>query len=1547
MLSLTQNSDAQKAGEQSTSKDQQFPQGNEPLSFRIGLVTATKGSVQKRILKDGSKDGNHSLSVSKGIYETVALNGLHEFAKAIENIKPNQAFTLGISKLDGRLKLYTNDAYKGLINPSRAIARTKSCIQWSTGTFPLLLDHDAEPDKPDLTKDEFWNDTINVIPEMAGTGRLTTTSTSSGIYNRDTGECLRPENGHHTYILARGDVERFVEIYKARCWLKGAAFFKLANPNQSTGTSSILERFPSDVAVFSPERLVYEAGALLPPTLEQRRSAPQVIEGSVLDLDTIPDLTSEEKLIAEANRLDARSLIEEKQLQAATKAITATGHKQPRAEAKRRITLCKSGLLEPNHVLEIASGGSLRVEDIGPQHDGLLLKDPQEPDYRNGAQVAKLYWNGDRPWQIHSEAHGGCNYSAATTKCVRSEDTHTLVTDAEAEAIAIAQEREQQQLARKEATLRQKEWDKAFAHADSERQRIETILSDRRSASAAADANITGIKEASKVECSKLRAAREQNLQFVRQGLAKVRDAAKASARNTAKSQQKIIGFDAAKAEKETAIQAAIATFESAVDTEKAKQYKYTAELIAEVETQRDADIAAVRNECTSGCAASLITPILIQEQRGCFPTVVITDSLTTITVSGFYSLYTTASQPEGGKERALSTELMQLLTPGRRVYLHIPDEQVIVPKITGSRIVFGGLLAASGCDVFVTGTGKNLKDQSKRLDRWRKAQFAQLDRLKYPDLYELTGDRTQDDSQYLSINDLSPGFILWMSADCGRGKTTAMKQFLLKLFGACKDAQVEDIGYRISLGQQKVEIFNEAFATQQTESGETMPLIVHLGDADRSDEYDAQVVSYPIDSLLRRVIAIKRAIAAGRRVIILFDENDAVMKHLVMGGTLKGRQAKVWQELSELLPEVLASGGNIIGGEANLTQVSIDAVTALAKAKPEQVIIIENTLKATKRNVYSHSAIDDEGAASDNLLRRLAAIDCLRALRGEDIRKAPELQTPAQIIEQLGEPGQKHRVLFATTSQANAQRVEQMAIAEGYKAERHDGKTANEAYSKAFRTNPDSRLEAHKPDLVILTHSLESGVSIDIKGYFDLVIVDGDRLESRALLQFSMRVREPLDIHLYVNERALFAEFNQETDPDAILKEFGTYGNDCRGFSRVDDVLGPDVVSAAIARSQEGAGALLHSFRAKYEARLNQSSANLREHTLINFRNAGHSVVELAEGAIEGAYSPDDIASYKKASSEVIDAETQVYVSQLGDLPPKQARKVLRSGKATYSERVNAIKSLDKDAFPALVIESEGQQVAAFDCIKFVESEIIKGNRALLRAHTLSWHQKNQKIARKLDLNSWEKQCSAPFPVLPAIRNNSAKLGIEGQDNEQTYNLAALVVELGEGGRNAYNDDKVLLIARIARRNRVVINRHLRIKITENTPPEIIANKLTRKFGFKSSRESYQTTELGDRRWIYKLEPQEHQQAVWDSLDRKWSETLATEEKEVEIKEPSLQIRQKEKSVYENVTPPPRVPIPIPKKADIPVVTTAWITQSADPLAADYYDSSAWGWKS
>ena len=406
-------------------------QRGEPLSFRVGLVTATKGSVQKRILKDGSKDGNHSLSVSKGIYETVALNGLHEFAKAIENIKPNQAFTLGISKLDGRLKLCTNDAYKELINPSRAIARTKSCIQWSTGTFPLLLDHDAEPGKPDLTKDEFWNDTINVIPEMAGTGRLTTTSTSSGIYNRDTGECLRPENGHHTYVLARGDVERFVEIYKARCWLKGAAFFKLANPNQSTGTSSILERFPSDVAVFSPERLVYEAGALLPPTLEQRRSAPQVIEGSVLDLDTIPDLTSEEKLIAEANRLDARSLIEAKQLQAATKAIAATGHKQPRAEAKRRITLCKSGLLEPDHVLEIASGGSLRVEDIGPQHDGLLLKDPQEPDYRNGAQVAKLYWNGDRPWQIHSEAHGGCNYSAATTKCVRSEDTHTLAIGAE------------------------------------------------------------------------------------------------------------------------------------------------------------------------------------------------------------------------------------------------------------------------------------------------------------------------------------------------------------------------------------------------------------------------------------------------------------------------------------------------------------------------------------------------------------------------------------------------------------------------------------------------------------------------------------------------------------------------------------------------------------------------------------------------------------------------------------------------------------------------------------------------------------------------------------------------------------------------------------------------------------------------------------------------------------------------------------------------------------------------------------------------------------
>ena len=390
------------------------------VPIRLNVITSHHGSVQKRMIAgpDGkpAKDPNHFQGVSRGASEDVTVPGLDGFADFLANLKPNQAIALGQTGL-GRQRIVTDDKYKRFKGKWRnTITRSLSFYSWpDSGYFLLLLDHDPEPGKPDLTADQFWQAFRVVFPEFADAGRVVTVSTSSAIYDKVTGECLKPASGHHTYIVVKGDVERFKAIFQQRCWLHGLAFFKLGKPNEQTGVPAILERFYSDTSVLSPERLVYETGALIESgsDFEQRLPAPKVHDGGVIDLDAIPDLTDAEKRQAQANRDAARAKIEQEQLEKTTKAVQSQEPnltpKRAKATASKRIQSADNGVLAADHILYLMDGSTITAGDITAQHNGVKLRDPQEPNYRGGAQVAKIYAD-DRGWVIVSQAHGGCKY---------------------------------------------------------------------------------------------------------------------------------------------------------------------------------------------------------------------------------------------------------------------------------------------------------------------------------------------------------------------------------------------------------------------------------------------------------------------------------------------------------------------------------------------------------------------------------------------------------------------------------------------------------------------------------------------------------------------------------------------------------------------------------------------------------------------------------------------------------------------------------------------------------------------------------------------------------------------------------------------------------------------------------------------------------------------------------------------------------------------------------------------------------------------------------
>jgi hypothetical protein len=213
----------------------------------------------------------------------------------------------------------------------------------------------------------------------------------------------------HTYFVGTGNVARFREILKVRLWLAGTGYCKLATPNKHTGVASILERCLIDMTVFSPERLDYVAGAQIAESAPfyQDRPAPELHSGQVLALDTLPDVTAEER--ADYARLvtEARARVAPEQRRLVRAHITTATPSLPDAEVEQevttRITQAERGEIDPAQPLYFSNGTRCTAGTLTQVLDGLRLRDPLEPDYLPSQAV--FHWRGG-DWRIVSWAHG-------------------------------------------------------------------------------------------------------------------------------------------------------------------------------------------------------------------------------------------------------------------------------------------------------------------------------------------------------------------------------------------------------------------------------------------------------------------------------------------------------------------------------------------------------------------------------------------------------------------------------------------------------------------------------------------------------------------------------------------------------------------------------------------------------------------------------------------------------------------------------------------------------------------------------------------------------------------------------------------------------------------------------------------------------------------------------------------------------------------------------------------------------------------------------------
>lgn len=401
-------------------------------TFELTRFVKSDGPLTKRIslTPEGNVLSNGSACVmSRGAAHRVQIGDVHQLAELIGRLQPNEAIALGAPRgdLPDALEITTKrklDELNGAARPG-IIARTGGYIVYRPGQPAFaLLDFDTKGMPPAVANrleelGGFARALRTVLPELAGTARLYRRSTSAGLSRTDTGDQIPSSNGVHLYVaVADGeDIERFLTVLHARCWLGGLGWLMVGKAGQ------LLDRSIVDRMVSAPERLVFEGGPVVVEPLVQDVDSrrPVAKDGALLDtVAACPDLTIVEQArlkelrAREAQRLapdsaKARDAFIDEQ---AGKIAERTG--MPRQQAARVVERQCSGALLPHVVLQFDDPdlAGATVADIladPAKYEGATLADPNEgTEY--GTCKARIMRRADgTPW-IHSFAHGRTVY---------------------------------------------------------------------------------------------------------------------------------------------------------------------------------------------------------------------------------------------------------------------------------------------------------------------------------------------------------------------------------------------------------------------------------------------------------------------------------------------------------------------------------------------------------------------------------------------------------------------------------------------------------------------------------------------------------------------------------------------------------------------------------------------------------------------------------------------------------------------------------------------------------------------------------------------------------------------------------------------------------------------------------------------------------------------------------------------------------------------------------------------------------------------------------
>lgn len=380
--------------------------------MKFTVIENRNGALAKTMKEDGTTLS--SATMTNGTYATTEVENLGVLNTCLDGLKHNQAILLG-----------TNDIKEGAIVPQNRledvrkdnshmniVSRTKKYFPFgdeSNILFDLDLD-DGENVRCENSEDVYKH-LCTLDPQFATAEILIRPSSSSYIYKD--GIEVKGAGSYHAYVKCsnvKSHLADYIDNLIDKSYECGLGYYKVSK------AGSLLKRQIFDSAVFSPERIIFEAGMICEGAYSQNKPKAFYKDGGYIDcskLQGIDVAKMDTNIKLEKDKVREKAETSKANfIQTQTNKLMTNGYDKVSAEHAVNKFLEKQ-VLPLGHSIVLSSGDIIQASDIylySSKYNNVRCCDPIEPE--KGSSKAIIYSNEESGLPlINSFVHGGTKYT--------------------------------------------------------------------------------------------------------------------------------------------------------------------------------------------------------------------------------------------------------------------------------------------------------------------------------------------------------------------------------------------------------------------------------------------------------------------------------------------------------------------------------------------------------------------------------------------------------------------------------------------------------------------------------------------------------------------------------------------------------------------------------------------------------------------------------------------------------------------------------------------------------------------------------------------------------------------------------------------------------------------------------------------------------------------------------------------------------------------------------------------------------------------------------